>query len=334
MLPRFWAIYFSLVLGATTALADSIADCNQARKPELRIMACSELIARAGKLKRQDREEIALIYRRRGSAYLATGEPGEAMADFSEAIRFKPGYALAYYERGQAALALQNRDQAMADYGTALRHNPRYAPAYIARGYLRLVTDDLDSAIADFSRLIQLEPQNAIALNNRGLAWRKKGKLDKALADYTTALAVSPRYALAYNNRGYVYEAQGKMAEARADFVKALSFGPTLTGASAGLRRLGASDAATAQSDKLVSAGRALVETNCTACHATGTKDVSLDEKAPAFRAIHNRYPILTLRDPVSRGIAYPHRDMPKFAFSGEQIDTIIAYINSLPPGD
>ena len=90
----------------------------------------------------------------------------------------------------------------------------------------------------------------------------------------------------------------------------------------------------TAKSDKLVSAGRALVETNCMACHATGAKDASPDGKAPAFRSIHNRYPILTLRDPVSRGIAYPHRDMPKFAFAGEQIDTIIAYINSLPPGE
>jgi tetratricopeptide (TPR) repeat protein len=334
MLPKIGAACLAVVLGTTAALADPVADCSQARKPELRIMACSDLIAQAIKLKRQDREEIALIYRRRGSAYLATGEPGEAMADFSEAIRLKPGYALAYYERGQAALALQNRDQAMADYGAALRHNPRYAPAYIARGYLRLIADDVDGAIVDFSRLIQLEPNNAIALNNRGLAWRKKGEFDKALADYTTALEISPRYALAYNNRGYVYEAQGKMGEARADFVKALSFDPTLTGASAGLRRLGASAAATAQSDNLISAGRALVEINCMACHATGGKDAGPDGKAPAFRSIHKRYPILTLRDPVSRGIAYPHRDMPKFAFSGEQIDMIIAYINSLPPGE
>jgi mono/diheme cytochrome c family protein len=36
------------------------------------------------------------------------------------------------------------------------------------------------------------------------------------------------------------------------------------------------------------------------------------------------------LREPLSRGIAAPHDEMPKFALSGPQIDTIIAYINSL----
>ncbi len=334
MLPRFGAACFAAALGATVALADPVADCSQSRKPALRITACSELIAHARKPNSRDSEELAQIYRRRGSAYLATGRPIQAIADFSEAIRFMPGYTLAHYERGQAALALGKRDQAMNDYGAAIRHGPRYAPAYIARGYVRLVNDDLDGAIADFSRLIQLEPKNANALNNRGLAWRRKGDLDKALADYAAAIAVNPNYALAYNNRGYLHEALGRTAEARADFTKALSFDPTLTGASAGLKRLGASAAVTAQSEKLVSTGRELVDTNCAPCHATGAKDPSPDGKAPAFRAIQKRYPILTLRDPVSRGIAFPHRDMPKFMFSGEQIDMIIAYINSLPPGD
>jgi tetratricopeptide (TPR) repeat protein len=297
-------------------------------------MACSELIAQARRPKPKDWQELALIYRRRGSAYLETGKHAEAMADFSEAIRFKPGYALAYYERGQVALALRKHEMAIEDYGTAILHNPRYAPSYIARGYVRLIVDDVDGAIADYSRLIQLEPKNAVALNNRGLALSKKGELDKALADYSAAITINPHYALAYNNRGYGYEAKGKKSEAQADFTKALSIDPTLSGAAAGLKRLGASATATARSGKLVNAGRKLVETNCVTCHATGAKGASPKEKAPPFRAIHNRYPILTLRDPVSRGIAYPHREMPKFTFSGEQIDTIIAFINSLPPGE
>jgi len=94
----------------------------------------------------------------------------------------------------------------------------------------------------------------------------KKGKLDKALADYTSAIALSPRYALAYNNRGYVYESQGKSAEARADFIKALSIDRTLSGAGAGLKRLGAGAVVTSHSDILVSKGSVLVETNCVTC--------------------------------------------------------------------
>jgi hypothetical protein len=46
MLPRFGAacVAVAVALGATAALADPVADCTKARKPELRIMACSELI--------------------------------------------------------------------------------------------------------------------------------------------------------------------------------------------------------------------------------------------------------------------------------------------------
>ncbi|MDH3579259.1 MAG: tetratricopeptide repeat protein [Hyphomicrobiales bacterium] len=333
MFPRIWIACFAAVLGATAALADPVADCNQSGKWELRIKACSQLIAQAGKRNRQDREELALTYRRRGSAYLATGKPVEAMADFSQAIRFKPRYALAYYERGQAAMALANRDQAMADYDAAIRHKPRYWAAHVARGYLHLVRNEFDGAIADFNRAIAIEPNNAIAFNNRGFAWRRKGDLAKAIADYDRAVKLDPRYAIALANRGHAYEAQGKVNEARADFNLALSFDPTLSYAAAGLRRVGVNPVVTAESDHIVKAGRVLVEINCSPCHAIGANDASPNEKAPAFHAIQKRYPILTLRDPVSRGIAYPHRDMPKFNFSGEQIDTIIAYINSLPPG-
>lgn len=334
MFPRIGIACFAAALGATVALADPVADCSQSGRSELRIKACSELIAQAGKRKRQDREELALIYRRRGSAYLATGKPVEAMADFSEAARLKPRYALAYYERGQAAMALGDRNRAMTDYGTAIRHKPRYWAAHVARGYLRLVRNDFDGAIADFDRAIAIEPNNAIAFNNRGFAWRRKGDLARAIADYDRAIKLDSRYAIALANRGHAFEAQGKVNEAWADFNLALSFDPTLAFAAAGLRRVGVNPVVTAESDHIVKAGRVLVEINCSPCHAIGANDASPNKKAPAFRAIQKRYPILTLREPVSRGIAYPHRDMPKFIFSGEQIDTIIAYINSLPPGE
>jgi tetratricopeptide (TPR) repeat protein len=333
MLPRLLTACFIVAICAPAALADPVTDCKQARAPELRITACSELIGKAGRAIRRDREELAHIYRRRGSAYLQTGRPAQAMADFTEAIHLEPGYALAYYERGQAALALGKHDQALADYGAALRHKPDYAQAYIMRGYVSLITGDVRAAIAEYSRLIELEPRHAVAFNNRGLAWRKKGDLEKALADYNAAIALNPRYALAYNNRGYTYEAQGKADKARADFAKALALDPSLVAAGAGLKRLGGDAAATAQSTDLITDGRWLVKTRCKKCHATGLREASPDPNAPPFRAIHNRYPILTLRDPISRAIAFPHRNMPKFTFSGEHIDAIIAYINSLPPG-
>ena len=44
------------------------------------------------------------------------------------------------------------------------------------------------------------------------------------------------------------------------------------------------------------------------------------------------RHPIQALREPLTRGIARPHDEMPRFQLSDDETDTIIAYINSLNP--
>ena len=36
------------------------------------------------------------------------------------------------------------------------------------------------------------------------------------------------------------------------------------------------------------------------------------------------------LSEPITRAIVTPHAEMPHFILSNEQIDTIVAYINSL----
>jgi len=103
-----------------------------------------------------------------------------------------------------------------------------------------------------------------------------------------------------------------------------------LVGARDGLVRLGIRAAWLAATDERVKAGKELVEQNCSICHAVGAAGASPNTKAPEFRNLHARHPELALREPLSRGIAAPHDEMPKFALSGPEIDTIIAYINSL----
>ena len=103
-------------------------------------------------------------------------------------------------------------------------------------------------------------------------------------------------------------------------------------GARDGLARLGIPKALLAETEKRVQEGKALVEQNCSGCHAVGVKGESPNKKAPEFRNLHERHPNLALREPLSRGIAATHDEMPKFALSGPQIDTIVAYINSLRP--
>jgi cytochrome c len=76
--------------------------------------------------------------------------------------------------------------------------------------------------------------------------------------------------------------------------------------------------------------GKAIVEANCSQCHAAGVTGKSSHPNAPEFRNLHQRYPIESLAEALAEGIATGHPDMPEFVATPEQIDAIIAYIGSL----
>lgn len=330
MIGRLAVACSLLCLGAGAAVADPLADCNHGRSGDIRMRSCTQVIGGAD----FGPEEKALAYRNRGNARADAGASAQAIADFSEAIRLRPNDAAGHAGRARARLAVRDIDGAVADYGEALRLAPETAAFHAGRGHAHFVKGDTLAAINDFTAAIRLNPKSASALNRRGLAYRRSGDLARAIDDYTAAIAINPIYALAYNNRGYVYEAQGRKDDAIADFKAALLLDPSLIGARDGLERLGAPRALLAESGSRVRAGKALVEKNCGGCHAVGSKGTSPNRKAPEFRSLHARHPSLALREPLSRGIAAPHDEMPKFTLSGAEIDTIVAYINSLAAGE
>jgi tetratricopeptide (TPR) repeat protein len=313
-------------LGMGAARADTLADCRQMRNAELRVRACSDIIKDA----RNGPDERALAYRNRGEARADAGAGAQAVADFNEAVRLRPDEVAGYAGRARARLSVQDLDGAIADYSEALRLSPSAAPNLVGRGHVHFVRGDTTAAIADFTEAIRLNPNSASTFNRRGLAYRRAGDLEHAIEDYTAAITINPIYALAYNNRGYVYEAEGRKEPAIGDFQAALLLDPSLIGARDGLKRLGIPDAWLAETARRVQEGKALVERTCSPCHAVGASGASPNRKAPEFRNLSSRHPTLALREPLSRGIAAPHDEMPKFALSEPEVDAVVAYINSL----
>lgn len=308
--------------------ADTMSDCISGKDSELRIAACSKIIS-AAELAAPIRADA---YRARGEAYAERAAHQEAVADFTEAIKLRPQDGQAYYGRASSQLALQRTIAAVADLSEAIKYLGNSPGLFVARGYAQLVKGAPDEAIADFSVAIRLDPKNASALNNRGLAYRKKGDLDNAVKDYTAAIALNPVYALAFNNRGYVYEAKGDKKAAASDFRRALALDPSLIGAKKGLERMGEPGIASVESEKLIAQGKELAQRNCAWCHAIGKTGTSPNPRAPAWRDLQRHHPIQALRDPLTRGIGRPHDEMPKFQLSDDEVDTIVAYINSLAP--
>ncbi|MGD9507664.1 MAG: cytochrome c [Geminicoccaceae bacterium] len=91
-----------------------------------------------------------------------------------------------------------------------------------------------------------------------------------------------------------------------------------------------AATAARAQESADIEAGKKLAELHCSRCHAIGETDQSLMDGAPPFRELGQRYPIEDLAEALAEGIMTAHPQMPVFTFTPEQIDDLLAYLDSL----
>jgi mono/diheme cytochrome c family protein len=85
-----------------------------------------------------------------------------------------------------------------------------------------------------------------------------------------------------------------------------------------------------ALADETVERGRAIVEADCGPCHATGRQGDSPLAAAPPFRTLGQRYPVSDLAEALAEGILTGHPEMPEFEFGAEQVDAIIAYLDSI----
>ena len=76
--------------------------------------------------------------------------------------------------------------------------------------------------------------------------------------------------------------------------------------------------------------GEGLLTTNCSRCHAVGRTGVSTHPEAPPFRTLGQRYPIDVLAEALAEGLSSGHPDMPEFRFEVDDVDAILAYLNSI----
>ena len=126
-----------------------------------------------------------------------------------------------YLRRGDEYSGAQAYGQAIADYSEALRLQPDWAEAYNNRGYALFWNGQGDKALADYNRALALRPLYPYACNNRGVAYMAGGEPALAIADFTRAIELQPLFPQAYRNRGNAYLRQGQLGPALEDFRRA-----------------------------------------------------------------------------------------------------------------
>jgi tetratricopeptide (TPR) repeat protein len=85
----------------------------------------------------------------RGTAHMAKGEYGQAIACFDKAIRIEPGFAQAYCNRGTAYYEKGQYDPAIRDFDKAIEINPSFAEAYYNRAVSYYHEKEYDKARQD-----------------------------------------------------------------------------------------------------------------------------------------------------------------------------------------
>jgi tetratricopeptide (TPR) repeat protein len=314
-----------LALPFRAAGAGLLDECQGRAWPNVQLRACTEIITNPT----FGPDAKALAYRFRADIRTNSGAFSRAIADFDESIRLQANNAPAFAGRARAKFSLRNFAGALADYNEAIRLSP-VSNLYVERAHVHLSTGNVDASVLDLTEAIRLDPNNAVAFNNRGLAFRKKGELDRAFQDYSAAIAINPAYALAYANRGYLQSARGQRKAAISDLRQALLLDPSLVGARDALRRLGGLPSIAREADRRIREGRALAREKCSGCHAIGPQGQSANARAPEFRNLSRRHTLLALREPIARAVVAQHDNMPQFQLTDYQVDTIVAYINSL----
>ena len=80
--------------------------------------------------------------------------------------------------------------------------------------------------------------------------------------------------------------------------------------------------------------GKALVEANCTGCHARFAGEASVNPASPSFATLFRHYPPEYIAEAFAEGVFTGHNEMPAFEFSPAEIDDLIIYLTALEKYD
>lgn len=91
-----------------------------------------------------------------------------------------------------------------------------------------------------------------------------------------------------------------------------------------------AAQAAQAQDNGSLSAGRRLAATHCGHCHAVDRMDQSPDPRAPRFRNFGPDFPFDGLRQALAEHMIVGHPEMPVVVLNQTEIGDLVTYLKSI----
>ena len=167
-----------------------------------------------------------LAYNNLGDALLDRGQVSQAIEQYEQAIKLRPGYAEAHNNLGNAYARLGQASAAVTQFEIALGISPDYAEAHYDLGNVLMETGRLPEAMAHYREALRIKPGAAETHNNLGVALLRAGRLSEAMEQSQEAIRLKPGYAQAYMNLAFALQQSGRLPEAIAQYEQSLKFDP------------------------------------------------------------------------------------------------------------
>lgn len=174
------------------------------------------------------------IYWNQGASYYAKGNFKKSEELYSTAINYASkteDLAKLYKYRGDARGILYKYEDAIADFTKAIEYDPGFVNAFWQRGYYRSKKLLYELAIGDYTAAIRLSGPGSsttskdlsILYNNRGLQYYHLKQYTTSLADLGESLKLNPGYDYANWNMGRALAALHRYTEASSYYLMGAS---------------------------------------------------------------------------------------------------------------
>lgn len=163
-------------------------------------------------------------YNSRAKLYFQKNEDEKALLDYDKAISLHPS-AEYYVNRGAAKAKLGRTEEAFEDINKGLSLDKNWKTGYLNRSILYNQKGDFQNAAADIDRYLKFDSGNADMWYEGGRCYRAIKEYERAIQYYTKAIQLKPNVGLFYLERGRTFQTIGQNVQADQDLQKAGKLG-------------------------------------------------------------------------------------------------------------
>lgn len=157
---------------------------------------------------------FADAYNNRGTAKLAIGNIGGAIADFEKAVSLDSDFLLAKYNLAEALSNTDRLDESISILKGIEKSYKDSSFYFVTLSNALIQKNNFSEATQALQKALQLSPQNDMALTNLGVINYQEKDFAQARQNFEKAIAINAKQDFALNNLSLIYANDGDYAKA------------------------------------------------------------------------------------------------------------------------